>query len=125
MSKKMNDEREELLQMILSMTPDELSELIDRAKREPLLKDVLFCTQYFFCCCVVHLVSTDDVSIYFILGYGVNACLCNLALDGTASGFQCDLCKGLESVRSAVQLASGVICKGITTHHAVVIIVER
>ena len=40
MSKKMNDEREELLQMILSMTPDELSELIDRAKREPLLKDV-------------------------------------------------------------------------------------
>lgn len=40
MNKKMNDEREELLQMILSMTPDELSELIDRAKREPLLKDV-------------------------------------------------------------------------------------
>ena len=39
MNKKMNDEREELLQMILSMTPDELSELIDRAKREPLLKD--------------------------------------------------------------------------------------
>ena len=40
MNKKMNDEREELLQMILSMTPDELSKLIDRAKREPLLKDV-------------------------------------------------------------------------------------
>ena len=40
MNKKMNDERDELLQMILSMTPDELSELIDRAKREPLLKDV-------------------------------------------------------------------------------------
>ena len=40
MSKKMNDERKELLRMILSMTPDEISELIDRAKREPLLKDV-------------------------------------------------------------------------------------
>ena len=40
MNKKMNDEREELLQMILSMTPDELSKLIDRAKRAPLLKDV-------------------------------------------------------------------------------------
>ena len=40
MNKKMNDEREELLQMILSMAPDEISELIDRAKREPLLKDV-------------------------------------------------------------------------------------
>ena len=41
MNKKMNDEREELLRMILSMTPDELSELIDRAKHDPLLKDVL------------------------------------------------------------------------------------
>ena len=40
MSKKMNDEREELLRMILSMTPDELSKLVDRAKREPLLQDV-------------------------------------------------------------------------------------
>ena len=40
MNKKMNDEREELLRMILSMTPDELSELIDRAKHAPLLKDV-------------------------------------------------------------------------------------
>ena len=40
MNKKMNDEREELLRMILSMTPDELSELIDRAKCAPLLKDV-------------------------------------------------------------------------------------
>ena len=40
MNKKMNDERAALLQMILSMTPDELSKLIDRAKREPLLKDV-------------------------------------------------------------------------------------
>ena len=40
MSKKMNDEREELARMILAMTPDELSELIDRAKHDPLLKDV-------------------------------------------------------------------------------------
>lgn len=40
MNKKMNDERKELARMILAMTPDELSELIDRAKREPLLKDV-------------------------------------------------------------------------------------
>lgn len=40
MNKKMNDEREELLRMILSMTPDELSELIGRAKRDPLLKGV-------------------------------------------------------------------------------------
>ena len=40
MSKKMNDERKELARMILAMTPDELSELIDRAKREPLLTDV-------------------------------------------------------------------------------------
>ena len=40
MNKKIHDEREELLRMILSMTPDELSELIDRAKRAPLLKDV-------------------------------------------------------------------------------------
>ena len=39
MNKKMNDAREELLRMILSMTPDELSELIDRAKHDPLLKD--------------------------------------------------------------------------------------
>ena len=40
MNKKMNDERKELARMILAMTPDELSELIDRAKRAPLLKDV-------------------------------------------------------------------------------------
>ena len=40
MNKKMNDERKELARMILAMTPDEISELIDRAKREPLLKDV-------------------------------------------------------------------------------------
>ena len=40
MNKKMNDEREELLRMILSMPPDELSERIDRAKHDPLLKDV-------------------------------------------------------------------------------------
>ena len=40
MSKKMNDERKELVRMILAMTPDELSELIDRAKHDPLLKDV-------------------------------------------------------------------------------------
>ena len=35
MSKKMNDERKELARMILAMTPDELSELIDRAKHDP------------------------------------------------------------------------------------------
>lgn len=40
MNKKMNDERKELARMILAMTPDELSELIDRAKHDPLLKDV-------------------------------------------------------------------------------------
>lgn len=39
MNKKMNDEREELLQMILSMTPDELSKLIEMAKSAPMLKE--------------------------------------------------------------------------------------
>ena len=40
MNKKMNDERKELARMILAMTHDELSELVDRAKHDPLLKDV-------------------------------------------------------------------------------------